>query len=71
MCFSSGILFIKITTDPVNLWAAPNSRARQEKDYFDKHFGPFYRTSQIFIKPKHPVYVSIINRKRHRKLCYI
>jgi Niemann-Pick C1 protein len=46
-----GALFLKIIVDPVELWANPNSRSRIEKDYFDTRFGPFYRTSQIFIKP--------------------
>ena len=40
-----------MTTDPVDLWAAPHSRARIEKDYFDENFEPFYRTVQIFIRP--------------------
>lgn len=48
-----GLIFFKVTTDPVELWSAPNSRARKEKDYFDKHFGPFYRTSQIIITAPH------------------
>lgn len=47
----AGIIFLKITTDPVDLWAAPHSRARLEKDYYDKNFEPFYRTAQIIIKP--------------------
>ncbi|KAK7065979.1 NPC intracellular cholesterol transporter 1, partial [Halocaridina rubra] len=46
-----GILFLQITTDPVDLWASPNSRARIEKDYYDENFEPFYRTVQIFIRP--------------------
>lgn len=47
-----GATKLKIVTDPVELWSAPNSRARVEKDYFDSRFGPFYRTEQIFFKPK-------------------
>uniref|UniRef100_A0A182PQ62 SSD domain-containing protein n=1 Tax=Anopheles epiroticus TaxID=199890 RepID=A0A182PQ62_9DIPT len=47
-----GIQYLIITTDPVELWAAPDSRSRQEKDYFDSRFSPFYRTEQVFIKPK-------------------
>ncbi|KIK65508.1 hypothetical protein GYMLUDRAFT_357468 [Collybiopsis luxurians FD-317 M1] len=38
-----------IETDPVRLWVAPNSETRIQKDFFDKHFGPFYRPQQIFI----------------------
>lgn len=46
---SAGMALIKLTTDPVELWSAPNSRARQEKDFHDKHFAPFFRTNQIII----------------------
>lgn len=45
LCF--GILLMKITTDPVELWSSPDSQARHEKDYFDQHFGPFYRTEML------------------------
>ena len=44
-----GLKFFEVTTDPVELWSAPNSRSRLEKNYFDEHFGPFYRTAQIII----------------------
>ncbi|XP_001355048.3 NPC intracellular cholesterol transporter 1 homolog 1b [Drosophila pseudoobscura] len=47
---SYGIRYMSITTDPVELWAGDESQTRLEKDYFDQHFGPFYRTNQIFIK---------------------
>lgn len=46
-----GILYLHLTTDPVELWASPSSRCRQEKTYFDTHFEPFYRTEQIIIHP--------------------
>ena len=47
--FVAGVYFFEVTTDPVELWSAPNSRAREEKDYFDQNFGPFYRTEQVVI----------------------
>ncbi|XP_014867773.1 PREDICTED: Niemann-Pick C1-like protein 1 [Poecilia mexicana] len=47
--FSVGLKSIKLTTDPVELWSAPNSRARQEKDFHDKHFTPFFRTNQLIL----------------------
>lgn len=37
--FSVGIVMFEVTTSPVKLWSAENSRARQEKNYFDSHFG--------------------------------
>jgi Niemann-Pick C1 protein len=48
---SSGIAFIKVTTDPVELWAAPESRSRVEREFFDSHFEPFFRTEQIILRP--------------------
>ncbi|XP_076084000.1 NPC intracellular cholesterol transporter 1-like isoform X2 [Mytilus galloprovincialis] len=59
---SAGIALFKVTTNPVELWSSSNSRARQEKDYFDSHFGPFYRIEQLVItrpnnhsKYRHPL----------------
>lgn len=56
---SYGALSLQITTDPVELWANPTSRSRIEKDYFDEKFSPFFRTNQIFAKPKNQDFVSI------------
>lgn len=39
----------EVETDPVRLWVAPNSESKIQKEYFDQHFGPFYRPQQIFI----------------------
>ncbi|XP_046884533.1 LOW QUALITY PROTEIN: NPC intracellular cholesterol transporter 1 [Hypomesus transpacificus] len=46
---SGGLAFMRITTDPVELWSSPSSQARQEKEYFDSHFGPFFRAEQIIV----------------------
>ncbi|XP_068202100.1 NPC intracellular cholesterol transporter 1-like [Palaemon carinicauda] len=48
---SVGIMKLEVTTDPVDLWASPTSRTRLEKDYFDTHFSPFFRTTQLIIVP--------------------
>lgn len=45
-----GIKYLKVTTDPVELWASPLSRSRLERHYYDSHFEPFYRNEQIIIK---------------------
>ncbi|XP_055386647.1 NPC intracellular cholesterol transporter 1 isoform X2 [Condylostylus longicornis] len=47
--FSTGIKYLKITTDPVELWASPSSRSRTEREYFDTKFSPFFRVEQIII----------------------
>uniref|UniRef100_A0A8R1XTT3 SSD domain-containing protein n=1 Tax=Onchocerca volvulus TaxID=6282 RepID=A0A8R1XTT3_ONCVO len=49
---SSGMLFVRFTTDPVELWSSSTSRARGEKHFFDNEFGPFYRTEQLIIYPR-------------------
>ncbi|OCT86577.1 NPC1-like intracellular cholesterol transporter 1 [Xenopus laevis] len=55
---SAGTILIKLTTDPVELWSAVNSQARQEKDFHDANFGPFFRTNQLIITVKNPVSYS-------------
>lgn len=45
-----GIKYLKITTDPVELWAGPSSKSRVEREFFDSNFEPFYRIEQIIIK---------------------
>lgn len=47
---SSGLINHRMTTDPVELWSSPTSTCRQQKDYFDESFGPFYRTEQVIIE---------------------
>ena len=49
---ATGINWLEVTTDPIELWASPDSRSRIEKDFFDENFRPFYRTEQIIIKAK-------------------
>lgn len=49
VAFSAGLHSIELTTDPVELWSAPNSRARREKDFHDKYFDPFFRTNQLIL----------------------
>uniref|UniRef100_A0A6J0SLY2 NPC1-like intracellular cholesterol transporter 1 n=1 Tax=Pogona vitticeps TaxID=103695 RepID=A0A6J0SLY2_9SAUR len=49
---SNGLLKIQLTTNPVELWSAPDSQARQEKDFYDQQFGAFFRTNQIILTAK-------------------
>lgn len=49
VAFSTGLMNIELTTDPVQLWSAPDSRARREKDFHDLHFQPFFRTNQLIL----------------------
>ncbi|XP_040820763.1 NPC1-like intracellular cholesterol transporter 1 isoform X2 [Ochotona curzoniae] len=49
VALAAGLAFTVLTTDPVELWSAPNSQARSEKAFHDEHFGPFFRTNQVFL----------------------
>ena len=55
----SGIRWLEVTTDPIELWASPTSRSRIEKDFFDSTFRPFYRTQQIIVKARNLDSVSL------------
>ena len=50
LVFSSGFFYFKVITDPVELWSPAQSTTRLNKNYFDTHFGPFYRTTQLIIR---------------------
>ncbi len=68
LIFAVGIKDIELTTDPVQLWSAPESRAMREKAFHDKHFDPFYRTNQlILIAPDRPshLYDSLLFGKQN------
>ena len=54
----------QVTTDPIELWAAPESRSRVERKFFDETFRPFYRTEQIIIHAKDLPTVSLENLTR-------
>ncbi|CAF4566900.1 unnamed protein product [Rotaria sp. Silwood1] len=58
LCFGSR--YYTVTTDPVDLWVASNSRARQEKAYFDEKFGPFYRIAHLILVPKINKTISLL-----------
>lgn len=44
-----GVLNLNLTSNPIELWSAPDSRSRQELNFFNERFGPFYRTAQVFL----------------------
>ncbi|CAF1303346.1 unnamed protein product [Rotaria magnacalcarata] len=57
LCYGSR--YYTVTTDPVDLWVASNSRARLEKAYFDEKFGPFYRIVHLILVPKNNTQVTL------------
>ncbi|XP_073767089.1 NPC1-like intracellular cholesterol transporter 1 isoform X1 [Danio rerio] len=68
LVFAVGIKDIELTTDPVQLWSAPESRAMREKAFHDAHFDPFYRTNQLILtapgRPSH-FYDSLLFGKQN------
>jgi Niemann-Pick C1 protein len=54
---SLGWLNFAVETDLVRLCVSPDSAAFEEKHFFDRNFGPFFRAEQVFVvndtNPKH------------------
>ncbi|GJJ07483.1 hypothetical protein Clacol_001685 [Clathrus columnatus] len=48
----------EVESDPVRLWVGPASESKLQKEYFDEHFGPFYRTEQIFVTPSDELFIE-------------
>lgn len=46
---SAGWVRFDLEKDPARLWVSPTSAAAQEKEFFDSHFGPFYRAEKVFL----------------------
>ncbi|KAI0983277.1 hypothetical protein GJ496_010416 [Pomphorhynchus laevis] len=53
-----GLTHFEPTADPVQIWGLIGGRCLKEKDYFDQHFGPFYRTTQVILVPKNQTNVE-------------
>ncbi|XP_049876283.1 NPC intracellular cholesterol transporter 1 isoform X1 [Pectinophora gossypiella] len=59
-----GMKYMQVTKNPVELWAAPNSRSRIEREYFDSHFEPFYRTEMLIISSKNLPKIEYITQNK-------
>lgn len=46
---SAGWFRFDLEREPSRLWVSPSSAAAREKEYFDAHFGPFYRAEKVFV----------------------
>lgn len=40
---------LELETSPVRLWVSPDSQEFAEKEFYDDHFGPFYRAEQAYL----------------------
>lgn len=45
---NAGWARFEVERDPVQLWVAKGTRSEVEKSDFERRFGPFYRTEQVF-----------------------
>ncbi len=48
----SGVVLVKTSSDPVELWSQPDSQSHQEMAYFENNFGLLERTEQLIINAK-------------------
>ena len=61
--FCGGMYFFHLTSAPIDLWSAPTSQTRLEKNKYDATFVPFYRTTQVIVTaPKVPAFNYTIHR---------
>uniref|UniRef100_A0A1J3K9G7 Niemann-Pick C1 protein n=1 Tax=Noccaea caerulescens TaxID=107243 RepID=A0A1J3K9G7_NOCCA len=49
LALSSGLFHFKVETRPEKLWVGPESKAAEEKKFFDSHLSPFYRIEQLIL----------------------
>ncbi|KAF0697356.1 Aste57867_11957 [Aphanomyces stellatus] len=49
---AAGLSRAVIEVDPIKLWVAESSTAFKERDRFGELFMPFYRTSQVILRPR-------------------
>lgn len=56
-----GLRGIKITAAPIEIWSAPGSRSREDFNYFNSRFGPFYRAAQVFLTVKDDLDPLVVN----------
>ncbi|XP_065864984.1 uncharacterized protein [Euphorbia lathyris] len=59
-----GLIRFEVETRPEKLWVGPQSKAAEEKQFFDSHLAPFYRIEQLILAtlpdPNHEKRPSIV-----------
>ncbi|BGO93061.1 hypothetical protein NBRC10512_003246 [Rhodotorula toruloides] len=64
---NAGWARFEIEKDPVELWVPKGSEVRREKETFEKAFGPFYRTEQIFFSVAPPVRLRLVDGREEEE----
>ena len=67
----AGLMFVDETTDPVELWSKQDGDASKEKKYFEEHFGPAHRTSQIIITAPNSSNFSFIDSQDYEIIYHL
>ncbi|KAM7479507.1 hypothetical protein LguiA_027720 [Lonicera macranthoides] len=49
LVLSLGLIRFEVETRPEKLWVGDDSKAAEEKHYFDSHLAPFYRIEQLIL----------------------
>jgi Niemann-Pick C1 protein len=65
-----GLLRFEVQTDPEKLWVPAGSKAKEEKDFFDKSFGKFYRIEQLIVQNSDPTSNSSIVSDENIRLMF-
>lgn len=55
LLLSLGLLSIQLETDPTNLWVPPTDPASLNQNYFESHFGEWFRIEQIIVSSDEPI----------------
>ncbi|KNE62121.1 hypothetical protein AMAG_07367 [Allomyces macrogynus ATCC 38327] len=68
-CSTGWIFNLKLVTRPEDLWVPPDSVAAASKAFYDREFGPFYRTQQVILSTTDPdPNASIVSEETLRQL---
>eukprot|EP01103_Thecamoeba_quadrilineata_P016438 TRINITY_DN5498_c0_g1_i1.p1 TRINITY_DN5498_c0_g1~~TRINITY_DN5498_c0_g1_i1.p1 ORF type:complete len:1513 (-),score=259.63 TRINITY_DN5498_c0_g1_i1:139-4677(-) len=62
--FALGFLFLKVQTNPNELWSSPSDKVAQDTNYFNNVYSPFYRIEQVIFSSKNGSIISEDNFKK-------
>ena len=64
-------MFVEEATGPVELWSKQDGDASKEEGYFEEHFGPVHRTSQIIITALNSSNFSFFDSQDYEVICHL
>eukprot|EP00002_Diphylleia_rotans_P030772 TRINITY_DN6360_c0_g1_i2.p1 TRINITY_DN6360_c0_g1~~TRINITY_DN6360_c0_g1_i2.p1 ORF type:complete len:1234 (-),score=233.57 TRINITY_DN6360_c0_g1_i2:101-3802(-) len=66
--FGSGISYLELETDPVDLWVSSSSQSKQRMDSFDELFTPFYRVAQVIFVDKFDTTETVVTKNKFQEV---